>query len=314
VDDYLAKVWEPHVGKLDQAITRFLRDGLLEDATVADKLASRGRPELQALARHYGVRISGTKRELADALAVVLPPRVADELVGSVRMYRATPSGQAIIDASQANERRAYAAMELDALAALRRGDIKRAHAAVMRYMLDHHYVVRPAKDSPPPDEAAYLLASRYEDLPADDRIRREVAVQLALCVLEGDYNKVERRLLDATDGEFSCPAVVAYLGNDPHGVEHREIRPEDVASLYGHTKIAEAQSARTLAELRKAQKPVPRGMERFAVRGIQILSNPKNPCHVCDSGKLTYRWSEIGELPRLPRHWGCTCCYTAWV
>lgn len=311
LDDYLKRVWEPYVGSLERLVRRFVAEGLLEDATLAEKVGARGLGELQTLAKQYGLKSSGTKAELGQRLAPVLPPAVASQMTAHLRLYRPTPAGQAIIDEYQRKEHAAYATMEAQALDALIRGDVHRAEAAALAFQTTYRYVVRVTGISTEVhDQSTYLLAHPQPDLAVDAGARRAVAARLVLSLLLGEQGRASKRLLDATGGSFACPAINEYLRHNPYrkgaqgDSEVEQSTPRMVADIYAHTLYGEASSVVTLRQLQAAH----------VGHGIQIIVFKDDGCSVCGHGKQHYRWAELVELPHLPRHWGCRCSYSPWV
>jgi len=308
IDDYLKHVWEPHVGSLERVVSRFIQDGLLESATASEKLSSRSLGELQALAREHGIAASGTKAELGERLASLLPPAMTDEMTAHIRLYRATSLGETVIELYRQEEHDAYTTMEVQATESLLRGDLEKAEVAVVAYQRTYRYVVRWPRSTPSThDQSAYLLAHPQPDLPVETATRRAVAAALVVSLTLGEYNRVAQRVLRATGGWFTCPALDGYLRSQPHGQRiHSEIdlTPKHLADIYAHTLYAEAAGVTELQHLRADH----------VGHGVQIIHDKNDGCHICSGGKHCYRWTELGELPRIPRHWGCRCCYATWI
>jgi len=164
-------------------------------------------------------------------------------------------------------------------------------------------------------DTASYLLTLPYEDLPYPAERRRLVGAQLALGVLLWERPEViAGRLLHLTDGQFTCPSLEAFLRHNPPGTLWFHFNPnrqQDRATLYSQTRCVEAAATVRLKRLLEAS--VPR-LREVGHQGIEILYAAGRRCALCLQSKRQYGWSELGSLPKLPRHWGCRCMYVPWI
>jgi hypothetical protein len=163
-------------------------------------------------------------------------------------------------------------------------------------------------------DTASYLLTLPYADLPYPGELRQLVRAQLALGVLLWERpDAIALRLLQLTDGQFTCPSLEAFLRHHPPGrlwFHFNPHRPQDRAALYAQTRCVEAAAAVRLKRLLENRT---RLQHEIGCRGIEVLYAAGHQCEVCLESKRQYRWSEIDGLPTLPRHWGCRCMYMAW-
>jgi hypothetical protein len=157
---------------------------------------------------------------------------------------------------------------------------------------------------------AAYLVNHPYDDLPLNECQRREVGAQIALSLFLGEsVSGAVKRILQLTGGGFACAPLEEFLRTNPrcgYGPKTDPNNPKDLIELYVQTRLGEATVTLRL-------KQVLRSRESRVIRGIEILCMG-DTCEICSGGKRQYYWSEIDDLPRIPRHWGCGCCYVAWI
>jgi hypothetical protein len=163
-------------------------------------------------------------------------------------------------------------------------------------------------------ENASHLLTLPYDDLPYAAEVRRLAGAQLALGVLLWERPEaIAVRLLRLTDGQFTCPSLDAFLRHNPPGklwFYFNPNRPQDRAALYAQTRCLEAAAAVRLKRLLEVSAAMPRKLSR---PGIAIRYAGSHECVICLQGQRHYRWSELSNLPKLPRHWGCHCMYVAW-
>ena len=302
-----------NMGEREKAIRRFVNAGLLREATPAEKIDDVYRVvDIKALLGQHGVKARGKKADLIAALAGVLTPGEVAQLVGNVTTYRATELGNRHIEAFREEARLAWEATESDALACLLRGDVKGAGTRLARHRPEQQSQSAGIRIdwsgettwSPAISEVEYLLNLKYEDLPLTKDQRREVGARLAWAKMVGSRD-AGTSLLHVTGGEFHCQPLEAFLRDNPTGgyaARHDPDSPRDLAELYAHTRLAEAYAAVELAEL----------IEVKLGKGVTI-ETLHGDCKLCDRGKHNYRWSEIRDIPKLPRHWGCRCMYAIW-
>jgi len=179
-----------------------------------------------------------------------------------------------------------------------------------------HHLGETSSQGLPPRlvDNASYLLTLPYNDLPYPAELRRLVGAHLSLGVLLWERPEAMAvRLLQLTDGQFSCPSLETFLRHNPPGTlwfRFNPNRPQDRAALYAQTRCVEAVAAGRLKRL--LERSVPMQRER-GHQGIAILYAAGHRCSTCLRSKRQYHWSELDSLPKLPRHWGCRCMYAIW-
>jgi len=210
---------------------------------------------------------------------------------------------------------------EQPALQALLQGHVTEAVRLIAHIESPSPGVDRPgqaASQGIPPslvDAASYLLTLLYDDLPYPAELRRLVGAQLSLGVLLWERpDAIALRLLRLTDGQFTCPALEMFLRHHPPGrlwFHFNPNRPQDRAALYAQTRCVEAAAAVRLKSLLAANAPTQRGR---GYQGIEILYGAGHQCEMCLESKRQYRWEELENLPKLPRHWGCRCMYMAWI
>jgi hypothetical protein len=83
-------------------------------------------------------------------------------------------------------------------------------------------------------------------------------------------------------------------------------LSPGSLAVEYAQTKMSEASNECCLQELVTMWK------DGDSFSGIEILPGG-TMCAKCHEAKMQYAWTELDALAKLPRHWGCTCCYISW-
>ncbi len=315
IDMRLAELWEPLVGQLDSIVKRFLRDGLIEEAGILEKLeVSHKVPDLKRILSERGIKPKGKKTDLAAQVVEVLRPADADALLRSVRLYRATERGQQVINEYLKRKRRRRERMESDALGMLLSGDIDGAGRRVARYesgqVFPRGVGLEWSRGMPrrTVEQAKWLVGHSYDDLDLDNEHRRLVGAQLALSDMLGEgTEKAGKRILNTIGREFSCRPLEEFLRQEPCGgyASGRDPeKPADLAELYAHTKLFEASAVTMLAEYRSLH---------FA-KGIEI-TRADDGCRMCDKGKVErYTWNQRHKIPKLPRHWGCRCVYSAWL
>jgi hypothetical protein len=215
-------------------------------------------------------------------------------------------------------------AAKSDARIALMNHDMPLAERSMHKFW-DKYYPKRGDFLLKATDQTIYLLDRSYEDLPFSDDIRRAIGAEIALSVLngQGPGGELTRAILEVTGGQFSCPALEEFLRNDPcgycapetideHDIDPDEELPRDTrfdagaqAYVYSTTACGEAFTERDRFQLLN-------GVAEGTIAGVEILKGV-NECHICHVDKLIYPADQIDHLPKLPRHWACSCCYSAW-
>lgn len=308
VDLQMEQTWTPIVGPLEQNIARLVSKGFLEEAPIEDKFDAKYRvADIKQMLERKGVSCKGKKHEMITALITFTPQEEAASLVGDMRLYRATPAGQHRIDSFIANKEKARLEMETDALQSLWRGDVRKAWARIAKYQSEQS-LPDPKWSRPIPqmlqDEAAHFLCMPYDDLPLNQAQRKMIGAHLALAVMLGEpFSDVGKRLIKYTEGHFDWAQATAFHRPSPCGKEEVFDSPA-LAEMYAITRIQEALAYCELDGL----------MSDRLGKGIKILPVHGPDCSICHSGKYTYQWSEIEQLPRLPRQMGCQCTYAAWL
>lgn len=308
VDLEMEQKWTPIVGPLAQNIARFISKGLLEEASLQDKLDAKYRvADLKQMLEKKGVSCKGKKYEMIEAFVTFTPVDEAASLVADVRLYRATPAGQHRIDTHLAGKEKARLEMETEALQSLWRGDTRKAWARIAKYQADQ-ILPDPKWSRPIPqplqNEAGYLLSFAYNDLPLNEAQRKMVGAHLALSIMLGEsFAESGRRLIKYTEGQFDWAQATAFHRPSPCGKDDA-CDAATLAEMYATTRIQEALASCELEGL----------MSDRLGKGIKILPVYGVDCSICHSGKYTYEWSEIDKLPKLPRQMGCQCTYAAWL
>ncbi len=300
----------------DRLISRFLSEGLVEEAPAAQKLDRTHRiADLKPLLVARGLPPKGNKPQMVAALLAAMAEDEVEEVVKNVRAYQATPAGERHIHAFRERQRLKWEALEADLLSLLRAGDLDGALDKLSPFredpVRDHGMdPSEPLQEDRSTLRAVRLLHHSYSDLPYSEETRREIGVRLALVSIGGGFlREAADHILEVTEGKFSCPALEEFLQAPCGGYarRHKPDNPRHLARLYAHTRSFECGAALTLDDL------LTHHGSRFII-GIKILLPKDEPCPMCSPAKLEYRWAEIDGLPRLPRHWGCRCGYVAWT
>jgi hypothetical protein len=315
VDENLQQTWTPIVGSIEHNIALFTSEGLIEEATLEEKFDSKFRvAELKALLDNHSISAKGKKMELIAKYLDTIPLVTAASEVADVRLYKATAEGKKRIELYQQEKEMARKTMEASAMAYLMNGDFTRACQRIALYESQQVFMrsqgIDWSKGVPEPymRVAAYLLAHSYDELPLLENERKLVGARLALSALLGEtYADAGRRIIDVANGEFGWTVFANVLRTDPccgYAKGCNLDDPLEVAQLYARVRMSEAYTSLDLEKL---------SVSRLG-KGIKILPVNGDRCISCTRGKHQYSWSEIQDLPRLPRHWGCQCTYSAWI
>ncbi|WP_174590358.1 hypothetical protein [Methanocella conradii] len=315
VDQELQNTWTPIVGSLEHNIALFISEGLIEEASLEEKFDSKFRvADIKALLEKHCISAKGKKSEMIAKFLDALPYATAAKEVADVRLYRATGEGKKLIEYYLRQKEMARRTMESDALASLMKGDVNEAGKRIAQYESKQVFPrgagIDWAKGMPEHclKVAAYLLARDYGELPLLEAQRKEVGARLALSALLGEtYVEAGRRILDVASGEFGWKVFGNVLRTDPccgYAKACNLDDPLEIAQLYARMRLSEACMSLDLEKLSSSRLG----------KGIRILPVNGDRCISCTNGKHQYAWSEIEDLPRLPRHWGCQCTYAAWI
>src|SRR5271157_5765389 len=292
VDQNMSQAWTPIVGSLEQNIASFISEGLVEEASIEEKFDAKYRvADLKTLLERHSIPAKGRKNELIARYLDSIPLTTAANDVAGVRLYHATGKGKKSIDSYLNQKEMDRKMMEASAMAYLTNGDITRAGQRIALYESQQVFhrgtAIDWTKGMPESYQkiAAYLIAYNYDELPLMESQRKEVGAKLALSVLLGEsHDEAGRRILEVANCDL----------DDPY----------EIAKLYATTRINEASTNVDLETL---------SAYRLG-KGIRILPANNDNCVSCTRGKHQYLWSEIQNLPRLPKQWGCQCTYSAWI
>jgi len=301
--------WQSRVGEFESAVERLVSERLLREATPAEKLNLKLRvPELKRLLSKKGLRTNGKKTELVQRLLSSVSLSDAEALVADVRLYRATDEGQRKLEEYQELVRQMASAMEADALRMLTAGNVEEA---IERIQSHKHLVESPMPTSDVERRQAYeILRLDLEDLPLDPTKRREVVCMLALTSLLGEsYVGAVARLRNLWHAALLVPGLTSFMAADqdhPHLKSYDSDCAQDAFELYLQTKVHQAHCAAELTDILSE-----RGLG--GIKGISVVRSDDDACPLCKGRARKYRWSEQGNVPKLPNHWGCTCWYSLW-
>ena len=315
VDQDLQQMWTPIVGSLEHNIALFTSEGLIEEASLEEKFDAKFRAaDIKALLEKHQISVKGKKSELIAKYLDTIPITTAANEVADVRLYKATGEGKKHLELYEKEKEMARMTMEASTMAYLMNGDLMRAGQRIALY--ESQQVFRRgtgidwSRGVPEPymKVAAYLLAHSYDELPLLENERKEVGARLALSALLGEtYAEAGRRIIDVANGEFGWAVFANVLRTDPccgYAAGCNLDDPLEIAQLYARMRMNEACTSLDLEKL---------SVSRLG-KGIKILPANGDRCISCTRGKHQYSWSEIQDLPRLPRQWGCQCTYSAWI
>lgn len=309
VDIQMEQEWTPVAGPLELNIARFSGEGLIEEASVEERIDARYKmAEIKLILDGRGIKAKGKKQDMIRILLESMPADQAELLVADVRMYRLTAEGSRKVGAFTDRKELTRLEMEQDALALLARGDVRKAWSRIAKYKTEQ-VLCDPKWNRAVPDiivcEAAHLTKFDYNDLPLNEGQKKEIGSIMALSVLLGEsFSDAGKRLIKYAEGTFDWAQVLAFHRPSPCGASEMSSDPESLAELYATTRVHEALSLCELNGL-KASKPG---------KGVKILPVCGNDCVVCHGGKFNYSWSEIASMPRVPKQLGCMCSYSAWL
>ena len=309
VDFTMEHAWTPVAGPLEYNIARFISDGLIEESSLDEKIDAKFKvAEIKEMLDERGIKVKGKKQEMITMLLNSMTQADAESLIADVRMFRLTEQGSLKIEAYKAASEKARKEMESDALTLLTKGDVRKAWSRIARYY-EGQLNTETKWTRPIPDilacEATHLLKMPYNDLPLALVQRREVGAQLALSVLLGEhFEYAGKRLINYAGSAFDWSQALAFNMPNPCGIGEDLTDAESLATKYATTRICEALTACELNSLKAFRTG----------KGIKVLPIRGNDCNVCHSGKFTYAWSELEQLPKLPRQIGCHCTYAAWL
>jgi hypothetical protein len=311
--------WGSLVGSVDGSIAELRRDGIVIEAPIGDKLALKLTvADITARLKARGVKPPrGKKQVLIAALLASMSEAESAALVADIKWFQPTDRAKAELERYHVEQNGERAAMETEALGLLAGYDVEGA-GRVVAVFESRQVFPREVETGwswhggmPPHivEAASAWLMRSYEDLLQEQQ--SAVAANLALAkLLDETLDETARRLAAATKNAFSCPAMESYMRSAPEGglacsldldfAEHR-------AYLYVHTREWEISSSVDLERL---------SADRDSIDGIEILpgGNEYEECPTCQRGAHQFPWSRISRLPKLPRHWGCRCCYVEYV
>ncbi len=316
VDNKIEELWTPLLGSVEHQIARFLSDGLIEEASLEEKFDCKFRvADMKQLLESHSIPapVKGKKSDLIKKYLDTLPLETASIAVADVRLYHATPQGKAYIEIYDDEKDAARRSMEISAMAFLMNGQISRAGERIALYESQQIFSrgtgIDWSKGMPEPflKTASYLLSHNYDDLPLSENQRKEVGMLMALSVLLGEsYEQAGKRLLSLDNGEFTWAVFGNVLRTNPCCGFAATCDPDDpkaIAELYARTRIAEASVNRDFEALDSSR----------IGKGIRILPANGDNCIKCHN-KRHFLWSELHEVPKLPRQWGCQCIYAVWI
>lgn len=305
LDTKMARAWDVHVGGIDRALAKLQAEGLIRDATTAEKLSAKYVvKELKAMIEGRGLPARGKKADMVQSLLACVPNAELARQLSDVSLYMLTDEGTAVLKDRDAQAERARIAMEDAAYQALVQGNLEEASDLIERY--SREYAFSPWETGEPkgyPFSTRLMLNNRFRELQANPQQRRAFGAAAVLAKML-DMSPAERALA-ALGGEFNCPPLEQFLkAPSGYAAKFDPDSVEDRIDLYLHTKETELVGARDLARIKK---------QHFG-KGVVVTASRGTDCSLCTEGKREYTWDEIDALPRVPRHWGCQCWYAAWL
>jgi hypothetical protein len=149
------------VGSLDVALRQMEAEGLLAPASTAEKLAKLHTvPQLKEMLKGLGVKPSGKKADIINAIVAVMPESELDRLVGNVELYTISAAGKAELDAFYAETSAARSSAQEASYDLMLQGQFKEALATWRDYLgkYDPESAVRlSAENSAAPSGVAYM-------------------------------------------------------------------------------------------------------------------------------------------------------------
>ena len=310
VDRIRPDYWEPYLD-LQVCLQEMIVGGYLVEAPVAVKLDKAYRlTDIKAWLKERGMKTTGKKATLISSLVEAAPAQMAAIAV-DIQQYVPTAFGQRTIKAWVQSKEDSVGKTKILALAFLRHGDIDDAARGLYAYSRAFQFphkrydMYKKGVSDRQKTSTSYLLKQRYADLEIPESSNGEIAVRLALLSL--GFGKAEL-LLEVTGSTFSCPSMVDFIISDacPRLKDQYNVsKISDMLSVYVHTKLNEANGEAELAELQR---------ESDVVKGVEILPVRGDNCKICSRGNKKHLFSDLGQMPRIPRHWGCRCCYLSWT
>lgn len=305
--------WSSRIESIEDEIAFYLKAGIVREATFEIRFDRKFRLcDLRSLLKARSAKVSGKKADLIQRLIGILSPQEAAEMITDTRIYLLTPHGAQLVQEYLDKQESEREEMEQNTLALLRCHKTPEALRLVEKYQSRQPWFEAKEIATSCP-EAEYLLSNSCQDLTLSEVRRQEVTATLALSALLNECaQNTAQRFIKAINGEYDCPGMGDFIRTAPRSVVYRvfgiqdeaEELPNDfLAAEYAYTKLAEASNWRCLQELLNCHEG----------KGVTILYQESDKCSLCARGKHSFRWNEIHELPKLPRHWGCTCCYVAW-
>ncbi|MGE5556962.1 MAG: SAP domain-containing protein [Caulobacteraceae bacterium] len=315
VDDRMEQIWVPLAGSLEQNIASFINGGLLTEAGIDEKLDKKFRvADLKPLLESRDIKVKGKKTDMIKALQEKLTPEEASGMVADIRLYHLTHEGKNKVAAYMDEKKRTKESMEARAMALLMNGDVKGAGEIIARYESQQLFPrgtgINWSSGMPEPylKEAEFLVKYPYDDLPMIERQRKEVGACLALSVMMGESaSDAAKRLMSIPNSEFSWSVLEDTLNSNPCCSDVSALndgQPKALVELYALTRLVQARNSMELTSLSNAK----------IGKGVRLLSAKGHNCKSCCTGKNEYAWSEIKDIPKLPRRWGCMCTYIAWL
>lgn len=319
-----ASQWNEYLGDTKVTCKVLLSRGVMAEASAAEKITAGFRvQDLKDMLRAMGLKVSGRKEELVSRLMEDMTEQEASDVAKSVIFFKLTPDGQQVIDAYLEEKASEKLKAEERALVFLRSGNYEGAKSEIVRFKYAYHRVFWQKKSGGcdagdilfpvgREDQVYYLLNDPVEELALGDNERRKVAEVLAIgCLIGERHEDVAQRILALTGGNFPCTSLIEFLSSDPCGGFAKRFKPDnpkDLAELYCHTKRFQASNECALQEM--LQKPWLTGVEILVPSPERTHKDYYDYCSLCESGRKKFSKSEIDQIPRLPRHWGCRCLF----
>jgi hypothetical protein len=265
-----------------KAIKRYLRHGLLEEASLAEYLDYQYRPsQLRTLLEQRGLGTEGSKPELIDRLLEVDAAAMRAR-VGDLKLLRCTGQGHEIAGQFLAQKQTSRAGIDREVLTALLQGRFREATQRVaafeegqalprtvdrrwQRYNTDTDFVVLKAIFQGRPGLLGGLSSGQLECL-------QLAAAMMHLC------------------GSEECESWLPHGFQTPLRIDNNAAARMVLFSAYHRCNVASFMAA---------------GVRRVRIQGTH------NPCPACEAiAQKTYRLSEVPELPYegCTHEMGCRC------
>ena len=303
-DNYFVLRWHSVFNDCESLVNSFFKDGLIRIATDAEKFIYYTNLEgYKELSRQHGLKVTGTKKSLADSLLSIMPSDKIHEMVVNIQLYKATQQGNDIISRFAKNKEVYLSQTLLKMSECFMNRNVKQAKQILSDYYKDYEVVKYAERNSAfslsGTRETEIILELSYRDIITEADKYKHIPVIIALGFsLANSHLNIAKNIITLV-GTFNCPNLSNYLIE-----KHQDQSPyiySDImkAEMYVNTKIGGALCRGSLESMQRIGK------------GIKIVTS-NGCCKTCLKNSKLVLWKDISALPVLPLHWECRCAYIA--